>query len=267
MPVYNPHPVYFRQAIESILNQTLQDWELVIVEDPSPNPASEILKDYPDPRIRHFVNPKRTSFVEQLNCCLQNAHAELAARQDADDISEPERLEKQVTFMQKNFEITVLGTQLAIIDEKGWLLGYRCYPCDHENIVKTMRLYNPIAHPSVMFWRKAILEKGGYQHDEWHPVEDYELWCRLAKKGAKFANLPEALVRYRVHTESSTKGEKLRHTLRNTIEIKRFYWSREMDMKARLRLLAEHLLLLLPPRLVVRLFLKTQIKPNLCHWG
>jgi len=91
MPVLNPHPVYFRQAVESILNQTLQDWELVIVEDPSPRSAAEILKDYPDPRIRHFVNPQRTSLVQQLNRGLQETQAELVARHDHDDISEPER--------------------------------------------------------------------------------------------------------------------------------------------------------------------------------
>lgn len=260
MPVYNPHPVYFRQAIESILNQTLQDWELVIVEDPSPNPASEILKDYPDPRIRHFVNPKRTSLVEQRNRCLQEARADLAACQDADDISEPERLEKQVAFMDSHPEITVLGTQLAVIDEEGNFLGYRHYPCDHQNIIQKMQSYNPIANPSVIFWRKEICEAGGYRYGKYPKVEDYELWCRLAKKEAKFANLPEALVRYRV---GKGMTDKARSTLRGTIEIKRLYWSREMDAKARLRLLAEHLLLLLPPRLVVWLFLKTQIKKTL----
>ncbi len=77
MPVWNPHPDYFRQAVQSILNQTFSDWELVIVEDPSPRPAADILRSFDDPRIRHFVNPQRTSFVEQLNQGLQEARAEL----------------------------------------------------------------------------------------------------------------------------------------------------------------------------------------------
>ena len=109
MPVLNPHPVYFRQAIESVLNQTFEDWELVIVEDQSPRPAAEILKDYPDPRIRHFVRSQRTSLGDAMNLGLHEARAELVAILHADDISEPERLEKQVKFMENHPEVAVLG--------------------------------------------------------------------------------------------------------------------------------------------------------------
>lgn len=198
--------------------------------------------------------------MEQLNRCLHEARAELVARQDADDISEPDRLEKQVAFMTAHPEVTVLGTQLAVIDEKGHLLGYRRYPCDHDSIVAAMRMWNPIANPSVMFRRQAVLEVGGYHH-AYPPCEDYELWCRLAKQGTRFANLSEALVCYRVHPESATKGYKVRVALLYTMKIKRIYWHNEMDFKARMRLLAERLLLLLPPRFVLWLFLKTQIVP------
>ncbi|MDW8030145.1 MAG: glycosyltransferase family 2 protein, partial [Armatimonadota bacterium] len=131
MPAFNPHPVYFRQAVESILNQTFEDWEFVIVEDPSPRQAAEILKDYPDPRIRHFVNPKRTSLVQQRNRALEEACGKLIACQDADDISEPERLAKQVAFMESNPDVAVLGTPLTVIDGDGKVLGYRFYPCEH----------------------------------------------------------------------------------------------------------------------------------------
>jgi len=259
MPVLNPHPVYFRQAIESILNQTLQDWELVIVEDPSPRSAAEILKDYPDPRIRHFVNPQRTSLVKQLNRALQEALAELVARHDHDDISEPERLEKQVRFMESHPEVAVLGTWLRVIDEEGRTLGFRRYPCDHDDIVRAMRLYNSVGHPSVMFRKGIVLEAGGYENIDL--VEDYELWCRLAKKGARFAALPEALVRYRVHLGSLSKGTKIKDVIRASIKVKQIYWGDESDTKMMVRLLAENLLLLFPPRLVVWLFLKTSIKP------
>jgi len=261
MPVYNPHPVYFRQAIESILNQTLQDWELVIVEDPSPRSSAEILKNYPDPRIRHFVRSQRTSLGDAINFGLYESRSDLVAIAFADDINEPERLEKEVSFLDTSPEITLVGSQLALIDEGNHIVGFRHYPCDHETIVRTLRCFNSIAHPSVVYRKKSVLDVGGYRSIDL--VEDYDLWCRLAKHGAKFASLPNVLVQYRVHTESLSKGTKTREVIRATIEIKRLYWSREMDAKARLRLLAEHLLLLLPPRFVVWLFLKTQIKKTL----
>lgn len=131
------------------------------MEDPSKRSAAEILREFNDPRIRHLRNPKRTSFSEQLNRGLAETRADLIARADGDDICEPDRLEKQVAFMQAHPEVTVLGTQLAIINGDGKLLGYRRYPCDHDSIVAALRLFNPIAHPSVMFRRKAALKAGG----------------------------------------------------------------------------------------------------------
>jgi len=262
MPVLNPHPIYFRQAVESILNQTLDDWELVIVEDPSPRSAADILKDYPDPRIRYFVNPQRTSLVAQRNRALNEARAELIACQDADDISEPDRLAKQVAFLEAHPDIAVLGTQLTVIDGDGQVLGYRRYPCDHDSIIHAMRLFNPIGQPSVMFRKQIILRAGGYQYDGYPPVEDYDLWCRLARRGCQFANLPEALVRYRVHV-GGMKTSKLRGILKGTMRLKMMHWRDQMDFQARLRLFAERVLLLLPPKLVLWLFLKTQIKKSL----
>lgn len=262
MPVYNPHPVYFRQSLQSILSQTFQDWELVMVEDPAPRSAQEILQEFRDPRIRHFLNKERTSFLEQSNRCLFSAQGTLVACLDQDDICEPTRLEKQAAFLEENPQVTVLGTQLAIIRKDGSLFGYRRYPCKHEAILKAMQYFDPIANPSVMFRKQVAIAAGGYQLAE-SPFVDYELWCRLAKSGAVFANLPEPLVRYRVHLDSVTKGTKVRDTLRNTIRVKKMYWQDQMEFGARLRLWAEQLLLLLPPSVVVWLFLKTQItKPG-----
>lgn len=258
MPVYNPHPEYFRQALQSILGQTFEDWELVIVEDPAPRLARETLQEYKDPRIKHYFNQERTSFLEQCNRCLFSARGQLVACLDQDDICEPTRLEKQVAFLEQNPQVTVLGTQLAIIRGDGSLVGYRRYPCEHEAIVKAMQFFDPIANPSVMFRKQAAIAAGGYQLAE-SPFVDYELWCRLAKRGAVFANLPEPLVRYRVHLDSVTKGKRVRDTLRATIKVKKMYWQGQMAFGARLRLLAEQCLLLLPPSFVVWLFLKTQI--------
>jgi hypothetical protein len=151
-----------------------------------------------------------------------------------------------------------LGTWLRVIDEDGRTLGFRRYPCDHDDIVRAMRIYNSVGHPSVMFQKKVVLEAGGYADIDL--VEDYELWCRLAKRGAQFAALPEALVRYRVHHGSLSKGIKVRDLVRAVIKVKRNYWGDERDAQMMFRLLAEKMLLLLPPRLTLWLFLKTSVK-------
>src|SRR6185369_10850241 len=94
MPVLDPDPTYFRLAVESVLRQTLADLEFVIVEDPSPRSAATVLAEFADPRVRHFVNPARTSFAAQINRGLQESRSDLIARFDADDICDPRRLEK-----------------------------------------------------------------------------------------------------------------------------------------------------------------------------
>jgi glycosyltransferase involved in cell wall biosynthesis len=257
MPVLNPHPVYFPQAVQSVLSQTHRDLELIIVEDPSERSAQGLLAPFHDSRIRHLTNPTRTSLVKQLNRGLNEARGELVARLDADDIAEPERLAKQVAFLNAHPDVTVLGSQMTIIDIAGNVLGYRHYPRSHEAIFRSLCRFNPMGHPTVMFRKAAILKAGGYQYDRYPATEDYELWSRLATIGHRLANLPEPLLRYRIHPEGM-KTAKLRGILRGTLEIKRRYWGDHMDLRARARMWAERLLLWMPPWLVLRLFIATQ---------
>lgn len=123
-----------------------------------------------------------------------------------------------------------------------------------------MQRFNALAHPSVMFRKRVVLEAGGYRM----PIcnEDYELWSRLASLGVRFANHPEALLRYRLHP-AGMKVARLRHIIRGTLEVKNRYWRRHMGLGARLRMLGEFLLLFLPPQLVVRLFMRTHIADRL----
>jgi len=162
--------------------------------------------------------------------------------------------------MESHPEVAVLGTWLRVIDEDGRTLGFRRYPCDHDDIVRAMPVYNPIGQPSVMFRRDVALKHGGYRYEKFPAVEDYDLWCRMAKNGMKFANLPEPLVRYRVH-RGGMKSSKLKGVLMGTMEIKRIHFGDELDIRAKLRLMGERLLLFLPPKFVLWLFLKTSVKP------
>jgi glycosyltransferase involved in cell wall biosynthesis len=262
MPVLNPHPVYFRLAVRSLLTQTFRDWELLIVEDPSEQSAQALLADVDDARLRHIAHERRTNFVTQLNRGLAEARGDWVARLDADDIAAPERLQMQVEFLQAHPEIAVVGSQIRIIDAAGQPLGYRAYPLEHERIVASFRRFNALAHPSVLFRKELVLKVGGYQRPEYHPAEDYELWSRMAVHGLRFANLPEALLDYRVH-DQATKITRLRATLQHTLSVKELYWRRSMNGGDQLRFWGERLLMLLPAKVILRLFTWHEYRPTL----
>lgn len=259
MPVLNPHPEYFPVAIKSVLNQTYGDFELLVVEDPSCRSAREHLAEFDDPRIVHVRNEKHTSLVQQLNQGLRMARGQWVARFDADDICDKERLAKQVAFLEGNPGIAVLGTQIRIIDEQGKVVGYRRYPEEHREIITALRRFNPLAHPSVIYRRDEVVKSGGYRTTRGFPVEDYELWSRLARSGARFANLKEALISYRIHG-AATKVQMVRRLLIGTLLVKRDYWFREMTLKDWTRVVVETLLLAVPQKLLLRLFLQYQYK-------
>jgi len=260
MPVLSPDPAYFRLAVESILAQTWTDLELVIVEDPSPRTGAAVVEAIGDPRVRYLANAERTSLIRQRNQGLAAARGQYVAMLDADDIARPERIEKQVRFLEAEPSIAVLGTWLEAIDPEGRTIGYREYPTADEEIRRAFRRYNAIAQPSVMFRREVVVEAGGYTF-EGLPGEDYELWSRLARRGARFANLPEPLLRYRIHPGAS-KAQRLRDTLRGTIKVKQEHWVGEMSLSDRMRLWAEGALLLMPSAFVLRVFEWITYHPN-----
>jgi glycosyltransferase involved in cell wall biosynthesis len=253
IPVLNPHPVYFPQAVESVLNQTLTDLELLVVEAPSQRSAADFLAKYADARVRHLRMEAPTTLVAQRNRGLAEARSDVVALMDADDVCEPDRLAVQVEYLQQHPETTVLGSEIQIIDEHGQSRGYREYPRDHEAIVATLPSYNPIAQPTVMLRKRRVLAAGGYLYTRFPATEDYELWCRLAVHGERFANLSRALLRYRIHPDGA-KTSQLRGILRGTLEVKDMYWRGRMGLAPRLRRLAERALLVLPPKWVLWLF-------------
>jgi glycosyltransferase involved in cell wall biosynthesis len=252
MPVLDPHPVFFPEAVASILGQTRADWELVIVEDPSESSAVELLRGFDDPRIRLITNPERTGLVAQRNRTLAEARGELVALLDADDVAEPERLAKQAAFLASHPDVSLVGSQLRIIDRTGAVVGYRKYPAEHADILRAMPRFNAVPQPGVMARKAALVDQGGYTF-EW-PAEDYDLWSRMLLAGQRFANLGEPLTRYRVHPQSGSKGTRLRTLLRLTRLVKERYWWGRMTRDDRLRYWGERALTWLPPGLVYRLF-------------
>jgi len=257
MPVLAPHSGYFPSAVRSVLAQSMPDLELVIVEDPSAIDGRELLRDFADPRIRHIRNTTRTSLVDQRNRALAEARGEFVAMLDADDLAEPRRLATQLEFLRAHPDIDVLGSALTIIDEHGARMGVRSYPLSHTEIITAMARFNAIAQPSVLARKQVLLDAGGYQYREYPVNEDYELWSRLASRGVRFANHPERLVQYRVHSRG-TKAAMLHRMLRATIDVKQRWWRDQMDTRARLRFLGEHVLLGFPESWVLRLFVFIQ---------
>jgi hypothetical protein len=140
--------------------------------------------------------------------------------------------------------------------------GYRSVPLHHEAILRALPSIVPLSHPSVMLRKSVVLEAGGYGFHDYMVAEDYELWSRLAGRGLRFANHPEALLRYRVHP-GQMKCTHLRETIRAILHVKRHYWRHHMDRWARLRSWAEWSMLALPPGLVLRLFRLTQYHQRL----
>ncbi|HEX7377572.1 MAG TPA: glycosyltransferase [Pirellulales bacterium] len=252
MTVFEPEPRFFNEAVESVLRQTLADIELVIIEDPPAGRPCDVLSRFSDPRIRYFRGSHRTSLIEQRNRALAEARADLVAVLDCDDIAEPDRLERQTRYMDAHPDIAVLGSHVAVIDGGGRIIGHRVFPREHDAIARAMRRIVPLCHPSVVYRKELVERAGGYSGRLAPLAEDYELYSRLFLLGARFANYPRALTRYRVHV-AQAKARRLRETIRAVLKVKNRYWRTSMSLGDRLRMWAERCLLCAPEAVVWRL--------------
>ena len=189
---------HLKTAIESCLNQTFRDFEcLVIANGADATIVAEQVTTWfgSDDRLRVITTDVR-HLNFSLSLGLHLARGPLIARMDADDISLPNRLEHQLSFMSTNPLVAVLGTQYEVIDQAGQVIAAVDLPTTDLAIRKRLYFGNPFCHPSVMLRRGVILEAGGYLGGL--HAEDYDLWARLARsENIKFANLPTCLLQYR----------------------------------------------------------------------
>ncbi len=193
MPVYNGEK-YLKEAIDSILNQTYGDFELIILNDGSTDYTEEIILSYDDPRIAYVENDKNLQIVQALNKGIELAKGKYIARMDADDISLPERFGKQINFMENNTDIDVCGTWMQALGSKTvWE-----YPESHNEICASMLFNTPISHPSVLM-KKSFFENILYD-ETYNKAEDYALWLSTIDT-KKFVNIPIVLYQYRLHEE------------------------------------------------------------------
>ncbi len=193
MPIYNTDENMLRETINSILGQTFRDFEFLIINDASSKPLAQVVAEFDDPRIVYVENDKNLGIAETSNKGISLAKGEYIARQDHDDVSLPERLEKQVAFLDAYPEYGVVGCQVLCFP-KGKKI---CVPCDDEDIkIRTVVEGAGICHPAAMIRKSVLLENNIKYHDEYRYAEDYQLWVELLNK-TKFCNLPELLFKYR----------------------------------------------------------------------
>ena len=202
MAVYNGMP-FLRTALDSILGQTFRDFELLIIDDGSTDDSRQLVMSYDDQRIRLIVNESNRGLTPSLNLALQHARGVYVARHDADDISEPHRLARQVAYLQNNPEIALLGTSYTKIDEHGNELGRRHMPVDSTRIQWCLLFFCPFAHTSVMFRRALVLDRVGTYDESYKYAQDYDLWSRIAAV-LPSANLRYPAVRVRITSASMT---------------------------------------------------------------
>jgi glycosyltransferase involved in cell wall biosynthesis len=203
MSVYNGIP-FLKKSVESILNQTYKNFEFIIVDDFSTDGSWKYLASLHDKRVKLIRNKKNLRLTKSLNKALTKACGDFIARMDADDISMPQRLEKQIRFLMKNRSIDLCGTFAALIDKNGKKVGKLHYPQMPDEIKRKLVLYNPIVHPSLMA-REAVFKKLKGYNEEFDGAEDYELLMR-GSKFFNYANISEELLMLRLSLSRRSVG-------------------------------------------------------------
>lgn len=205
MPVYNAEN-FVEEAIQSIIDQTYTNFEFLIFNDASTDRSLEIIQTFSDSRIKLFNYKKNTGYLKHLNEGLKLAEGKYIARMDADDISLPDRLLKQVQFMETHPEVGVCGTAIEIFGDRNEV---KTHVEHHKEIKLELLLRSPIVHPSVVI-RKSLMDNYNLNYDSnFYTAEDYHLWVQLSTK-TRLHNLQEVLLRYRWHKSNISVSQKER---------------------------------------------------------
>ncbi|MCG2689969.1 glycosyltransferase, partial [Candidatus Parcubacteria bacterium] len=193
---------FLRLAVESILNQTLKEFEFLIVDDRSTDGTLQILKEFAlkDKRIKIIENTVNFGLTKSLNKALLLAQGKYIARMDDDDISEPTRLEKQFKFMEAHSDFALMGCLAEVINERGEVIGEKHLALDYKALKKKLLFNNQLVHSS-WFLRRSVLDNVGFYNEEFKKAQDYELLLRIASK-YPVSNLEERLIQWRKRGDS-----------------------------------------------------------------
>lgn len=199
LSVYNGEK-YLKEAIESILNQTFNNFEFIIINDGSTDRSKAIIESYNDERIV-FFNQDNKGLVYSLNFGISQARAAWIARMDQDDIALPHRFAIQIEAIKKNPSLVLLGGWCQQINPQGVPLKINKYPATHDSLVRSLETLRPfLPHPTTCFRRDAVIGLGGYR-ERFRHAEDIDLWLRLVGIG-EFACCQNVVLRLRKHIDN-----------------------------------------------------------------
>ena len=218
LPVQNGLP-HIHAAIDSILNQSWTDLELIIVDNCSTDRTGDAIRSFRDPRIR-VASESRIGGPVAFNAGLLLATGDYIARMDADDVALQDRFLRQIDYLETHGDISILGTQAYKIDNEGEVIGRSLVPQTPEAIRLASRYAAPFVHPTLMFRRIVWQQLGGYR--EFSPGADYDMLLRAIEAGFRIANLPEALLNYRIRLESVSHQSRQR-TIIHALNVKRMH--------------------------------------------
>lgn len=197
LTTYKDDPRALERAVGSILAQTLKELECIVVFESGDSNCEALKAAFDDPRLIIVRRPPPRNRNACHNHGLALARGRYVARMDGDDYSHPERLEREVAFLRAHPDVAMVGSAGRLFDDRGNVVGIRRFPSSHTAIMRSFVLTNPILHPSVVWDRERIGGEIRY-YDKGFFAEDLELWFQMLARGARFANLPEALVDYEI---------------------------------------------------------------------
>lgn len=206
MSVYNGEK-YLREAIDSILNQTYKDFDFVIYDDCSTDSSASIINSYEDPRIIYRYNEVNQGLTRNLADGVERAETEYIARMDADDIAYPERLQKQIAWMDEHRDVSILGTPVSYFYDMPGDGELAQQPTDDATIKATLFVSFTLMHPSIMIRRADLVEHELNYNPEYRCSQDHALYLDCIRSGLKFANMQVPLLYMRSHGESISKAK------------------------------------------------------------
>ena len=213
LPTYN-RSQYICRAIESVLNQTYDNLELIIIDDGSKDNTLEIISKYQNPKIKVIRNKENLGFVKSLNKAIKLAQGKYIARIDDDDYwSDSKKLKKQIEFLENNPEYVLVGSGMIKIDKNGKEIKKYLFLEKDQELRKKMLLTDYFVHPGVVF-RKEDWERVGGYNEEFYFSQDWDLWARLGKIG-KIYNFPEYFVSVMESDDNRTSNKMGYHLLLN----------------------------------------------------
>lgn len=256
IPVHNGER-YIKESIDSCLNQTYKNIEILVVDDKSEDRTLEVLKEYGE-KITVLSIEKQNGLGNVINVGIRESQGKYIARMDADDIMYPQRIEKQIEYLESNPNCVAIGGQIDIIDENNNITGHREYAIEDRDIKKNRFLFQPFAHPAVTL-RKSIVEEIGLYPENMWKVEDVKFFLILSTKG-EFHNLKDTVLKYRMTYKTESQSKMLDH-FKKTNEIRK--WAiKELSIKPTVReyviwniqKVGVHILSIFPPTLFMKSF-------------